>query len=507
MNHLHPQEKYDQVYFLTDKPPESIERPDAYEGNINEWSEEIITRTKDLIPALNRPPLIAIAGESCGGKTEGVKKIKQICEKQNLKLFQFSTDNFYHGITHMIMTPILSKYPQFAPDQHQSIIRDIRQITMKSPFHEKLSPENLQQISAYLNQFKLSTAVNQSILSELQTNFANLDFDRPEAINLDRIKQVLQAIHHNQPFTLPTYSMAFSEPTDEALHDPADYDTIAGEGTFVLHQEIAPYFDIKSYIQTPNKAHLFLRRMYRDVIGPEARSTFTPETALMISLRIVMPAAITHIQPTREKADFICHNPYTLPEAVNTSYHEVQDKIKVSRQDLPIIWKKLIDQGFNHIKTSAQSDYYLVDKNLDTLDQEDYQKYIIRARLENDRLELVYKGPRFLNQQNKIIRPAETLVSPENFGTHYQTIDQLLQDFDTAGFKILGQINKKRLLCRKDKMVIALDQVEKLGYFIEFIAHEENQIPAINQLKNDLNLAQHPSYGPYIDQIQIDSGK
>lgn len=490
------------LHFLTDEIPEKPLEKFSFVGNIDHWTDHTTTEVLHLSEN-KKPVIIALAGPSCGGKGEATQRLTKSLSTKNKKVLNFSTDLFYKGISQMIMEKVLPNYPFIPPADYPIINQQVREIIKNHPFDQKFSEENISAIGQFLitkHNFPIDSMsdLNQNIHRE----FSRIDFDTPDAINLDQIDSILTDIKSGQKTNLPNYSMKFSEPTEDQEIDPTDYDIIIMEGIYALNEKIANHADIKSFIEVPNKAHLLLRRLFRDVVGPNARSSFTPETALMINLRIVMPAAQKHILPTRKNAGSICENPHTLPEAVNTSYCEVQDKIKISKNELPNVWRKIIDQkGYQMIDKTNQTDYYMADDTLASPDSEDYQKYILRIREEKGQIDLVYKGPRFLNTKNKIIRPAETLVKKEEFGTHYHNAKELLQDFELSGFKTLATIKKKRVTFQKNGVILIIDYVDKLGYYIEFITDDEKNIPEINKLKKELELEHHISVGPYIDQM------
>lgn len=492
----------DDIHFLTDQNLEQTNYEADFQGNLEEWTSHVTTETVEKL-STDHPVIIALAGPSCGGKGEATERLTKNLTKQNKKVLNFSTDHFYKGISQMIMEKILPDYPTIPKNSYPQIFAQVRDIIKNSPFDQKFSAQNLSKIEQNLSkEFNLPTAILSEIKTKIITEFSKIDFDTPEAVNLNEVAKFLENFKKGIPTTLPSYSMKQSEPVTGTNIDPKDFDLAIMEGIYALHPSLTKLAHLKSFIEVPNHVHLLLRRLFRDVVGPNARSSFTPETALMINLRIVMPAAIKHILPTRAHADSICQNPHTLPEAVNTSYCEVQDKIKTSKSELPIIWKKIIEhENYKLIDKTNQTDYYLVDQKMTAPDKEDYQKYILRLREEKDQIDLVYKGPRFLNTKNKIIRPAETLIKKEEFGTHYHNATELLADFEKAGFKTLATISKKRMTFQKNGVILIIDHVDKLGYYIEFITDSEKNIPAINKLKKELGLDQHTSVGPYIDQM------
>ncbi len=500
-NNQKPTDQYEEIFFLTDKPSENKESPDVFTGNMHDWTENISAKTIELAKT-KKPVFVLLAGSSCSGKGEAINNLSQKLNKENLKVFTFSTDNFYKGISKMIMEQVLEENTFTSKDKHEEIFESVKNIIQHSEFDQKFSPENLDQITNNLQEnYNLPPQQIEKIKKDILEKFSQIDFDNPKAVNLDLASQEIAKFKTGEKIKIPQFSMKLSEKESEIEVDPTDYDVVILEGIYALNEKISHYGDLKNFIEVPNRSHLLLRRLFRDVIGPKARTSFTPETALMINLKIVMPSAEKYILPTKKSAQYICENPHTAPEAVNTSYCEVQDKLKISKKEAVNIWQQIIEKNFKMIDKTEQKDHYIVDKDISSSDSEDYQKYILRIRDEKEKMNLVYKGPRFLNLKGKIIRPAETLVKQKEFGTHYQNSKQLLEDFKKSGFKKLATIEKKRLACKQNGIVIMMDQVKDLGYFIEFITDDEKNIPKINKLKKELGLDKHPSYGPYIDQL------
>ncbi len=481
-------------------PPLETEARDIPEFNLEEWQEKIKAQINEILLQKDKV-IVNIAGASASGKGEAAEFLLQqlIREKRTLIL---SMDDFYKGISRMVTEKLSSYFPNLKINWRE-VENVVRNITTDKEFSEKFSEKNLESISKSLRNIFPNVPSDQidQIISKIKNEFQNIDFDNPEAVDLDSLSKVLSKIKKNQEVEIPTYSMKISESGERKKINGADYDVILVEGIYGLNEKVAKQADIKTFIET-DKRTLLMRRFRRDVLA--GRASFPPEIALWITLEIVLPAYNKYILPDRSKSDLILRNDYTGAETFDTKTYDVQDKILVTETDIEQLEKFLGEP----IEVKYQRDLYF------TNEKETFNpQHLIRVREENGKLkDLIHKGTRIERDDEKIIRPTETYIREGEFGMKYKKIEEVLSAFFKAGFKLATEISKIRKIYKKDEIEIALDEIEGLGSFIEIKTNDKlSKSPAIDGLKQKLGLSGKMSVGPYADlyfaKIQFDPEK
>jgi len=468
------------------------------EYDLEQWQEEILKRINIVLSQKDKA-VVNIAGASASGKGEATEFLLQGLNKEGKRVLVISTDDFYKGISKMIIEKIRNYFPNLDIDW-EKIEEVVKNITADKEFNEKFSEENLQLLSAYLKE-NYPSVDSQKIISAIKNEFQNIDFDNPTAVDLESLAKVLSELKKNREVEIPTYSMKTSEPTEKKKVNGADYDVILVEGIYALNEKIVELADIKTFIET-DKRTLLMRRFRRDVLA--GRTSFPPEITLWMTLEIVFPAYNKYILPDREKSDLILRNDYTGTETFDTKTYDVQDKIFLKETDISRL-EKILGKP---IEVKTQKDFYF------TNDNEIFNpQHLIRIREENGKLkDLVHKGMKIQRDDGKIIRPTETYIKEGEFGIKYKKTEEVINAFYKAGFKLAAEISKIRKIYRKGDVEIALDQVEGLGAYLEIRTNNKlSKWPEIDKFKQELGLAERKSAGPYADEyfakIQFDPEK
>jgi uridine kinase len=457
------------------------------EYNIEEWREEMIKKINEVLLQKEKA-FVCIAGASASGKGEATEYLLQKLNKEGKKTIVISTDDFYKGISKMLAEN-LSEYFSSFNINWQEIEEEIKKVTKEKEFDEKFTAENLQLILKKIEE-KSSIFDYEEVFSIIKEKIKELNFDSPNAINLDLILEAINRIKENKEVEIPAYSMQFSEPTEERKINGADYNVILLEGIFALNEKLAEKADIKTFIKSDRRT-LFMRRFRRDVLLD--RTSFSPETTLCLVLETVLPSYDKYVLPDCEKSDFVLVNNYTENEVFDTNFYEVQDKVFLEKLDIEKIEEKL--GKINNAK--IQKDFYFTNKG-----EEFNPEHLLRIREEDGELEsLIYKGTKIRRNDGKIIRPTETYIRKEDFGLKYKGVGEILKALDKAGFKLVGKIYKERKIYKKDNIEIALDKVEELGNYIEIKTNNKlSKSLEIDKIKEELGLGDRKSVGPYIDE-------
>ena len=127
-----------------------------------------------------------------------------------------------------------------------------------------------------------------------------VNFDHPDALDWELLREHLQAIAAGRAFEEPVYSFADYARTAETRRiEPSEF--LIVEGLFVLYwPELRAILDTKVYVQT-DAAVCFARRLARDV----AERGRTPESVREQYERTVRPSAEWFVYPCVKHADLI----------------------------------------------------------------------------------------------------------------------------------------------------------------------------------------------------------
>lgn len=210
-------------------------------------------------------------------------------------------------------------------------------------------------------------------------NANNLNFDHPNAVDLESLAQHLASLKSGSNISKPVYSFKTSSTSGYEEVKPAK--VIIVEGLFALNEKILAMGDFKVFVDVDIHGAI-IRRMMRDI----HRSSWT----LMENMRAVMNTAIPmyreHVEPTRKNADIVIennYNPVTESARASSEERQVKYKAKVSQE-------QLLKLGAQRIASSKQTDYYYFGRDGHLRETGE----VLRIRKEDDKILLAYKGPR-----------------------------------------------------------------------------------------------------------------
>lgn len=275
-----------------------------------------------------------------------------------------------------------------------------------------------------------------------------LNWDQPEALNLNLLQKHLQQLKEGQAIQKPIYDMKTSESTSTEELQPKK--VIIIEGLFALNDKLKDQGDIKAFIDIGTHGRI-LRRLLRDV----ERTGQKPADILKYFSEVVEPMHEKYIESTKKNADMIIENEYSPKiEAQRSGLHEVQLKFKAE-----VDTENLRKLGAEKLSSTSQIDSYYNPADRDMIKTGE----ILRIREENNVSTLTYKGPKEKSKYRK--RPKF------EFELDNETKEKFLSIY---GDKI-KTIKKDRTLYQLDGVIFAIDDVsktegdktEQLGKFIE----------------------------------------
>lgn len=275
-----------------------------------------------------------------------------------------------------------------------------------------------------------------------------LNWDQPEALNLDLFRQHLAQLKSGEPIEKPIYDMKVSEPTSTV--EVAPKKTIIVEGLFVLDEKLKDEGDIKVFVDTGIHGRI-IRRLLRDI----QRTGQKPADILKYFAQVVEPIHEKYIESTKKNADLIINNEYSPQiEAERSGLHEVQLKFR-GILDLDML-RKL---GAEKLSSTMQIDKYYDPKDRNLVQTGE----ILRIREEGKKKTLTYKGPKIESQ----------------FREKPKFEFDIDADIEESFLDIYGDmqktITKERTLYQFGGIVFSIDKVSKnedgkdvdLGDFIE----------------------------------------
>lgn len=275
-----------------------------------------------------------------------------------------------------------------------------------------------------------------------------LNWDQPEALNLELLKEQLLELKAGKTIKKPVYDFKVSEPIRTERVEPRR--VIIVEGLFALNEAIKDKGDIKAFVEIGMHGRI-LRRLLRDI----ERTGQKPADILKYFAEVVEPMHEKYIESTKKNADIIINNEYSPEvEARQSGLHEVQLKFRGELDE-----KTLNKLGAEQISKTIQVDNYYNPRDRNLIETGE----ILRIREEDGYRVLTYKGPKIESKYGE--RPKF------EFEIDKETENKFLSIYGER----IKNIKKERKLYRLDGVEFSLDSVFKiednkiieLGKFIE----------------------------------------
>lgn len=322
-----------------------------------------------------------------------------------------------------------------------------------------------------------TTLVTDKIMEELSKDFvvsklsmdnyykgvAGDNWDRPQALDMDLLEKHLAQLRSGKSIFRPNYSFKESKRTGYKILFPGQ--VVVFEGIFALQDSLAKYADLRVFVDTGLHGML-LRRLMRDAY-PGGRTSQTSREVLNYFLKHVVPMNALYIDPTRYNADLILQNDYDpVMEALKLGRFEVQVKYMVNLAE-----QDLINAGATKIASVKQQDTYYKPRKKALASAGE----TMRLRKEGGDMLLTYKGP-YMDDEYRVRPILPIPVSSQE------------ASMLARGYKKELVIRKKRKVFVIDGLVVNLDEVEKLGPFIEICSISRDDVEKISKLAEKFGL-------------------
>jgi len=294
-----------------------------------------------------------------------------------------------------------------------------------------------------------------SFIDNKNRNGENINFDQPEALNLELLKNHLIKLQQGKAIEKPIFDLKESKLKGQETIQP--HRVIIVEGLFALNNLIVKEGDIKVFVDVNAQGRL-LRRLFRDITRSGKKSV----EVLRYFLNTVEPMHDKHVQSTASNAGLIIRNGYDSKiEAKKLDLNEIQFKFKgeIDLENLQKIGAKIL--------TSVDQEDCYYSPNGVSLNE---FGEILRIRHENRHKILTYKGPR-LESDLQIRSQFE-----------FEIDDEIETKFSLIYGSPLKIIKKKCILYQLNNIIFSIDDVFKIeneketriGKFIEIRSTNRN---------------------------------
>ena len=467
-------------------------------NDVESWSYANLDRAEELLQN-GQKVVILVAGASSSGKSFACKVLNEILLQNNIKACILSTDDYSKGISGIITNKVNDNCFLGKLEDINNISDTIKNIIIDSSFTEKFSENNLKIIKEKCKDL-ISPLQMPIFLNGLKYEFSKINFDEPSVYDLPYLAKNISTLLNGDSIYKRSYSMLVSEgKTDNSnIINGKDFDVVIVEGLYALNTSLTNGLPkdnlIKNFIECNDKT-LFLRRVIRDATRTTADNCFTVKNYL----KYVVPGYYSTVKPTMVNADFILQNNMTFNELRKGQSHAEQSKIRVED-------KKLLGSifcGCKIISVQFQKDLYFDSVNNESANNDN----ILRIRCLScdggktyELSSMLHKGHIKTRGDGKIIRPINLLIKEGDFNKIYNTEQDLIQDFLSAGLYVSKCITKKRTKIMLDNQEFTLDAVKNQGKQMLYVEYEtENNSDIVKQLNN---MGQH--CGTMYSEIQTD---
>lgn len=154
-----------------------------------------------------------------------------------------------------------------------------------------------------------------------------LNYDHPDSIDFDLLKQNLYDLKHGLKVDKPLYDFMIHNRSENVEHlEPTSVIIVEGILVFV-DEEVRNMFDMKIYVDTPDDIR-FIRRLIRDM-NERGR---TLESVYTQYLETVRPMHMQFIEPSKKYADVIIpeggNNPIVIDLLSSKIASLIENKLK-----------------------------------------------------------------------------------------------------------------------------------------------------------------------------------
>lgn len=284
-------------------------------------------------------------------------------------------------------------------------------------------------------------------------------FDHPEALDLALAAEHLAKARVARTLKIPSYDFASGERCGEETFTAKAF--VLVDGLFALrHPDILAASDFKIFVRSDHDSSM-LRRLFRDA-GPAGRTRQSSRAVLEQYFTTVWPSKKEFIDPTADRADVIVESCYD-PAVEAHRAGPVQYQLK-ARGGPPDDHVSALCRATLLGAPVRQVDRFMQPKS------REFRGEMLRLRIENDEVLLTYKGP-FLSVGAGARHATSPIALPL----------EAMRWF-TDAYEAIATFKKRRTLFLAGDVVIARDDIDQMGSFIEVRATSEARLPQMHAI-------------------------
>lgn len=224
-----------------------------------------------------------------------------------------------------------------------------------------------------------------TFMDEQKSQWNELNWDQPEALNLELFIEHLSQLKAGKVILAPVYDFK-KDPVFEAIKiEPKNI--IIVEWLFALHDTIAQLWDLNIFVDIGAHGQI-MRRIFRDI----QRTWERPKEILKYFLSTVEPMHMKYIVPTKQNAQIIISNAYNPKiESLNSKVSENNFKILLESIDKDSFEEEIYKLWWTFLWEVEHNDRYFNPSDRILSDSDE----IIKIRkIFPDKLLFSYKGPK-----------------------------------------------------------------------------------------------------------------
>jgi len=231
-----------------------------------------------------------------------------------------------------------------------------------------------------------------NFMDEQKKIWNNLNWDQPEALNLELFSQHISELKKWNTIFTPEYDFK-TEPIFDAIEIKPSKIIII-EGLFALEDTIAPLWNFNIFVDI--WAHWqIMRRIFRDI----QRTWEKPQDIMEYFLETVEPMHMKYILPTKKNANIIITNEYNPEiESQNSGVDEIDFKIELQDINIEKFEDNIYKLWWTFLWEVEHNDRYFSPNNVDIWLSDEVIKI---RKINSEKLILSYKWPKNINSESE----------------------------------------------------------------------------------------------------------
>lgn len=223
-----------------------------------------------------------------------------------------------------------------------------------------------------------------NFMEEQKTLWNNLNWDQPEALNLELFYKHLSELKQWNTIFSPEYDFK-TEPVFDAIEIKPSKIIII-EGLFALDDSIAKLWNFNIFVDIWAHGQI-MRRIFRDI----QRTWEKPQDIMEYFLETVEPMHMKYVLPTKKNANIVISNEYNPEvESQNSWVNEIDFKIELNTFNIDDFEEAIYKLWGTYLWEVEHNDRYFYTN----IAQQQHEDEVIKIRkIDTDKLILSYKWP------------------------------------------------------------------------------------------------------------------